>query len=89
MKRTTRPIVQGIAQHRGMMNFILMIMRRMKVVQGDAGQHMRAQIDIDLCKNGDKGQSDQGTHQHIVEATVPPGNQTSVAYQGSVQYNQE
>ena len=56
MKRIMMPIIQGIAQHRGMMENIPMVMRRMKVAQADASQHMRAQTDIDLCKNGDKGQ---------------------------------
>ena len=56
MKKAMTPFIQDIAQHLGMMDNIPMMMRRMKVVQGDTGQHMKPQTDIDPYMNGDKGQ---------------------------------
>ena len=50
---------------------------------------MTALIDKDLCKKGARGQSDQGTHQLIAEATGALGSRISVAYQGSAPSNQE
>ena len=89
MRRITRPLVTGTAQHRVRKSLILRIMSRMKVVQADARPHMTTLIDKDLCKKGARGQSDQGTHKLIEEATGVLGSRISVTYQGSAPSNHE